>query len=182
MTAPARPLVLCLVGTDHHPFDRVVGWCDEIARERPDVRVLVQHGATAAPRVADGVPYLGKDELTGHLASAHVAICHGGPGLISDVRQAGLLPLVVARDPARGEHVDGHQQRFVARFAETGAVRSLDDLAELRGCVDELLAQPRGAGLDASAERERVDASVQRFGELVEELMLRRRGRRADAR
>jgi UDP-N-acetylglucosamine transferase subunit ALG13 len=163
-----RPVVLCLVGTDHHPFDRVVGWCDEIARDRPDVQVLVQHGSTAAPRVAEGVAFLGKEELTAQLAAAHVAICHGGPGLISDVRDAGLLPLVVARDPVRGEHVDGHQQRFVARFAQTGAIQALDDLTSLRGHVDELLALPRGAGRNTSAERERVDAAVQRFGDLVE--------------
>ncbi len=175
MSAQDRPLVLCLVGTDHHPFDRVVGWCDEIAREHPDVRVLVQHGATQAPRVADGVPFLGKDELTAHLAQAQVAICHGGPGLISDVRDAGLLPLVVARDPARGEHVDGHQQRFVARFARTGAIHAVDDLAGLRAQVTDLLAQPRGAGLDGAAERRRVDATVHRFGELVEALLAHRR-------
>jgi UDP-N-acetylglucosamine transferase subunit ALG13 len=171
-------LVLCLVGTDHHPFDRVVGWCDEIARERPGVRVLVQHGSTAAPRDAEGVAFLGKDELTALLAEAHVAICHGGPGLISDVRDAGLLPLVVARDPAYGEHVDGHQQRFVARFAQTGAICAFEDLASLRRRVDELVALPRGAGLDVSAERERVDATVQRFGDLVEGLLASARGPR----
>lgn len=170
----ARPLVLCLLGTDHHPFDRLVRWCDDVASSRPGVRVLVQHGATRPPATAGAVAYLGKDELAHELAAAHLAICHGGPGLISDVRAAGLLPLVVARDPSRGEHVDGHQQRFVARFATTGSIRPVDDLPTLRREIELLLHEPRGQGLDASADRQRVLDTVRRFETVVEGLLARR--------
>jgi UDP-N-acetylglucosamine transferase subunit ALG13 len=166
-----QPLVVCLLGTDHHRFDRLVGWCDALATAHPDVDVLVQHGATAAPRVAQGSAFLGKQELADALARAHVAICHGGPGLISDVRAAGLLPLVVARDPELGEHVDGHQQRFVRRFATTGAIVAVDQEDELAERVAKQLAGPRGEGLDPDADSERVRTSVARFGRLVDELL-----------
>jgi UDP-N-acetylglucosamine transferase subunit ALG13 len=170
----SRPVVVCLLGTDHHPFDRLVAWCDELAALRPGLDVMVQHGGTAPPRVAVGRDFLDKQALTETLGRAHVAICHGGPGLISDVRSAGLLPLVVARDPGRGEHVDGHQMRFVARIAASGIVRSVDSAGELVDAVDELIASARGSGIDASEDRARIAASVTRFADAVEPL---RRGR-----
>ena len=170
----SRPLVLCLVGTDHHPFTRIVSWCDGLATAYPDIEVLVQHGSTAGPSVASGRDFLDKPSLTDALQRAHVAICHGGPGLISDVRAAGLHPLVVARDPSLGEHVDGHQMRFVERVASRGIVRSIASYDELADNVTAMLATSRGSGMDAAEDHARVAASVARFASLVEPL---RRGR-----
>ena len=65
-----RPLVLVLLGTDHHPFDRLVAWSDEVADLRPDLRILVQHGASRAPRAAEGRAYLSHRELTELVATA----------------------------------------------------------------------------------------------------------------
>lgn len=165
-----KPLVVCLVGTDHHPFDRLVSWCDELATARPDIDVLVQHGSTAGPSVARGEAFLDKQTLGDSLSRAHVAICHGGPGLISDLRGAGLMPLVVARNPELGEHVDGHQMRFVARVAASGIVQSIESSEQLLAAVDGQLASARGSGLDASGDAARVAASVQRFAAMVEPL------------
>ena len=132
----SRPVVVCLVGTDHHRFDRVIGWCDHLAVDRPDIEIVVQHGLSPAPTHAAGRDFFDKDELLDVLQRAHVAITHGGPGLISEVRSAGLLPLVVPRDPARGEHVDGHQQRFVARMDKSGLVEEVTSAGgpRRRGC------------------------------------------------
>jgi UDP-N-acetylglucosamine transferase subunit ALG13 len=168
------PLVLCLLGTDHHPFARLVSWCDELAAAYPEVEVLVQHGSTDAPTKAAGKDFFDKQALTDALDRAHVAICHGGPGLIGDVRAAGLHPLVVARDPSRGEHVDGHQMRFVARIAASGIVTSVGSYDELADNVATMLATARGTGMDAADDRARVAASVARFANVVEPL---RRGR-----
>ena len=169
------PLVLCVLGTDHHHFTRLVSWCDELARRRPDVDVLVQHGASAPPRTARGVAFLGKGELESTLREAHVAICHGGPGSISDVRSAGLLPLVVPRDPRLDEHVDGHQQRFVRRFSSTGAIVEVHDRDQLIEHVETALSEPRGAGRDTGEEDDQIRASVDRFAQLVDDLVARAR-------
>jgi UDP-N-acetylglucosamine transferase subunit ALG13 len=163
-----QPLILCLVGTDHHPFTRLVSWCDDLATAHPETEVLVQHGSTASPSVAHGAAFLDKQALTDALQRAHVAICHGGPGLISDVRAAGLRPLVVARDPSLGEHVDGHQMRFVARVAASDIVRSIATYDELAQSVAAMLATRRGSGMDATGDHARVAASVARFASLVE--------------
>lgn len=170
--------VLCLLGTDHHAFDRLVSWCDTLADTLPEAEILVQHGATGAPAVARGIPYLDKGELAEQLSRAQVAICHGGPGCITDVQTAGLVPLVVPRDPRRGEHVDGHQQRFVSRFATTGAIMEVSSQEQLVGLVRTALAAARGAGVDPDVGRTRVGASVERFAQLVEPLMTERPVRR----
>jgi UDP-N-acetylglucosamine transferase subunit ALG13 len=165
-----KQLLLCLLGTDHHLFGRLVGWCDALASRRPDIDVLVQHGYSQGPAVADGVSFLDKQALTETLARAHVAITHGGPGLISDVRNAGLAPLVVARDPGLGEHVDGHQQRFVARVAASGIVRALSSQEELIDEVEKQLSQARGSSVDRAEDEQRVATAVARFAALVEPL------------
>lgn len=109
--------LLVLVGTDHHPFERLREWADSWQESHPDDEVVLQHGFTAAPLSARGVEMLAPADLEELLATVDVAITHGGPGTISTVRAAGLLPIVVPRDPALGEHVDDHQQRF-ATWAE----------------------------------------------------------------
>jgi len=162
-----RRLVICLVGTDHHPFDRLIGWCDDWAAAHPEVEVVVQHGWTKAPTVAAGREFLGKDELDELLRRAHAAITHGGPGLISDVRNAGLLPIVVPRDADRGEHVDGHQQRFVARMDRSGLVEQVAEPGSFGAAIDARLGSDRG-GVDLAADQDRVAASVARFAALVD--------------
>ena len=133
-------LVVVLLGTDHHPFERLVSWADVVARLRPDVRFVVQHGATRAPLHAEGHGYLPHRHLQELIGEASVVVCHGGPGTIMDARGAGHVPVCVPRDPARGEHVDGHQLRFAALAARAGVVRTVDGVDQFRAALDALLA------------------------------------------
>lgn len=135
-------LVLALVGTDHHPFDRLVDWADEVAVREPALHVLVQYGASRAPAVAEGVDFLRHDRLVELLHRASAVICHGGPGTIIDARDAGHVPLCVPRDPARGEHVDGHQQRFVALVGGAGTVQEVATTEQLRSGIARALGAP----------------------------------------
>lgn len=134
-----RTTVAALVGTDHHPFERLVDWMDASALRHPDVRFVVQHGTTRRPRVAEGQDFLRHDELCRLLADASVVVCHGGPGLIIEAREAGHVPLCLPRDPDHGEHVDGHQQRFAAFLGSVGAVRNLRTRAEFDRELDHAL-------------------------------------------
>lgn len=110
-------LIVALLGTDHHPFDRLVDWMDVVATEQPDRHVVVQYGHSAAPTLAEGRPFFTHDELVDLVREADVVVCHGGPGTIMDARGEGHVPVCVPRDPQRGEHIDGHQMRF-AELAE----------------------------------------------------------------
>jgi UDP-N-acetylglucosamine transferase subunit ALG13 len=130
-------LVLALAGTDHHPFDRLVRWVDDAATRHGDVRFVVQHGTSAPPRVAEGHAFLGHDLMLDLMQQATLVVCHGGPGTIMDAREAGHVPLCVPRDPALGEHVDGHQQRFAAIVGQVGIIRLVPTVEALCAEVDQ---------------------------------------------
>ena len=127
MSATNSGLVLVVVGTDHHPFDRVVGWADEWAASHPDVRVLVQYGTSRPPTTAEGHDLLPVGDLTALMSEATAVVCHGGPGTIMGAREAGHVPIVVPRRSDLGEHVDDHQVRFATRVAAAGQVHLATD-------------------------------------------------------
>lgn len=141
--------VFAAIGTDHHPFDRMVAWLDRFAEAHPDLSVMVQHGSTRGPSIADGVDFLGYAELLALLGGARVVVCHGGPATVMDARGAGHVPLCLPRDPALGEHVDGHQVRFARHAASEGLVQHVTSYEELEAGVLTLLAEARG---DSAAE------------------------------
>jgi UDP-N-acetylglucosamine transferase subunit ALG13 len=167
------PLVLVVVGTDHHPFDRLVGWADQWAENHPDARVVVQYGTSRPPSVAEGFDVLPVDRLGRLFREATVAICHGGPGTIMGAREAGLKPLVVARRHDLGEHVDDHQSRFATRMGTAGTIYLVDD----QGTFNELLDQAIGGGEGFRFDLEGEDPaaqSVARFASLVDRLLASR--------
>ena len=167
--APA-PLVFLTVGTDHHPFDRLVRWVDTWAAGR-EVRVVAQFGTAAAPHNADGASMLRSDELGRLMGRAAAVVCHGGPGTIAAARDAGTIPIVVPRRPDLGEHVDDHQLRFVARLADAGAVHAPATEAELRELLDRALEDPTAFTRDDDDDAAAAEASVRRFGGLVDDLL-----------
>jgi len=148
--SPATPLVLVVVGTDHHPFGRLVTWMDRWARDHPDARCFVQHGTASAPRVCEGTDFLAHPELRSLMAEARAVVSHGGPGTIMEMRASGHLPVVVPRDPDLGEHVDAHQQRFARVVAGRGLVRLVETESDLGQALDEALSNGRAAR-DAAA-------------------------------
>ncbi|WP_242677469.1 glycosyltransferase [Streptomonospora litoralis] len=154
-------MVLVAVGTDHHAFPRLIDWADHYARARPDVRVLIQHGASVAPDTAEGVAYFDRGGLGAAMWEAAAVVTHGGPATIAEARDRGHLPITVARDPELIEHVDDHQLRFVARLDDAGLVRSCSSYQQFCATVDKALAQPAdfrlgepaGGGTAAAAHR-----------------------------
>jgi len=161
------PLVVAVVGTDHHPFDRLVRMVDDWALGAA-ARVVIQHGTARPPRTAQARTLLEVDELDRLLGRASAVVCHGGPGTIAAVRRAGRMPIVIARDPALGEHVDDHQQRFVPRMVDKGMVLAPADAAELHALLDSALVDPAAFRVqDGSTEH----PAVARFAALVDGLV-----------
>jgi UDP-N-acetylglucosamine transferase subunit ALG13 len=173
--APAPLRLLVVVGTDHHPFDRVISWVDGwLARQGGSVSAVVQHGSSAAPRLAAGHAMLGHTDLQAFIRTAEVIVTHGGPATITEVRRRGLRPIVVPRDPALGEHVDGHQQRFARRMGAAGLVQLCEDRESLELALDAVRADPAlvqlAAGPQAHAGDPAVAATVARIGRIVDDL------------
>jgi UDP-N-acetylglucosamine transferase subunit ALG13 len=138
------PLVVMVLGTDVHRFDRAVEWLDRWLADQPlpAPRCVVQYGTAAAPRLAEGHEFLEHAELQRLMATATVVVSHGGPATITEARRTGHVPVVVPRDPGRGEHVDDHQQRFTRRLTSAGMVRGCETEDALRAELDRALAEP----------------------------------------
>jgi UDP-N-acetylglucosamine transferase subunit ALG13 len=184
MTAvDALPLVFVTVGTDHHPFDRVIRWVDSWLETEGDgrVRCFMQNGTSAAPVHADSRLYLQYDEMQHYMSEAAAVVCHGGPGTIMSCRRLGKKPVVVPRRHDLGEHVDQHQVLFVARMAEHGQVEAASDEMAFRSILERTL--ERGSVVEDMIDDETA-ASVARFEALVDGLVAdsRRKGRAREPR
>ncbi len=173
--------VLVIVGTDHHPFDRLITWVNEWLEQHPEQAsdFFVQWGSAAVQPVCAGAQILTTEQLSALVNEARVVICHGGGGSISDAWARGQAPIVVPRLPRLGEHVDDHQVHFSAKLAELGHIRLAQTRAAFASFLDEATADPQ-----VGARRARIgspdadiDATIARFGALVDELVSRPRRR-----
>ncbi|MEJ5946312.1 glycosyltransferase [Pseudokineococcus basanitobsidens] len=169
----AAPVVLVLLGTDHHPFRRLVEWSDAWGAEHGGARVVVQHGRTTGPERVEGRPLVPHAELQDLLQAATVVVSHGGPATIMEARRAGRTPVVVPRDPTRGEHVDSHQQLFSRRMAREGTVLLCEDVDDLGALVDHLLAHPGEGVADADGDVERSAMTARRIRAVLEDVVAR---------
>lgn len=169
MHGRTTPLVFVTVGTDHHPFDRLIRWVDRWAPRAPEVRFMVQYGTATPPTHAEGTPFVGPDEFASALDTAAAVVCSGGPGAIMETRAAGLRPIVVPRRAGLGEHVDDHQRRFADFMARRDLVTVADDESSLDNALDALAADPDAYRIDRLAA---APPGVARIGALIDDLVL----------
>lgn len=109
-------MILITVGTHEQPFDRLVEVGEALATTTGE-RVVVQGGpSTVATPSCERVVWMSPDALMETIAQARLVVLHGGPSTLAEVVDAGVLPVVLPRDPARGEHVDAHQLRTAAQL------------------------------------------------------------------
>jgi UDP-N-acetylglucosamine transferase subunit ALG13 len=169
------PLVLVLVGTDFHPFDRLVDWAEDwLEPRRAMARLLVQHGTSAAPQVAEGRSYLDYADVQDAMSAATVVVSHGGPATLMQARAHGHLPICVPRDPALGEHVDEHQLRFARHLAAAGLVTLAESRSQFDAAVESTLIRVLTEGLplprQRSGEAAQPPDAVARIAELITDL------------
>jgi UDP-N-acetylglucosamine transferase subunit ALG13 len=170
-------VILVVVGTDVHPFDRVVQWTDAwLARQDPVPAAVVQYGFSASPSVASGDSLIPHERLQVLMQAAAVVVTHGGPATIMEVRRHGRRPVVVPRDPGRGEHVDGHQLLFSDRLDALGLITRCATFDEFCRALDAAAADPATFLLgDGGAEQAVADearrAAVGRVGRILDELI-----------
>ena len=165
-----KPLLFATVGTDHHPFDRLMAWLDSwLDARRPHVRCLVQRGTSTEPRHAESIDYLGYDPMQDALRQASGVVCHGGPGTIMLAVAAGQRPIVVPRTRRLGEHVDDHQIAFGRRMASQGVIALAESEDRFRELLEETLERPPRVAAPAASSA--VAETVARFEELVTRLV-----------
>jgi UDP-N-acetylglucosamine transferase subunit ALG13 len=177
-TVNDAPLVFVTVGTDDHPFDRLIAWIDvwrrtEIGRS---ARVVIQYGVSRPPLDAEAramMPYADVREL---MERASAVVTHGGGGRILMAHEAGIVPLVVARRAEDLEADDETQVQLTSKLDAAGGCIAIATETELIRALDAAVTGRRrlrtvqvtsGAGVS------------ERFGRLVDALFV---GEGADGR
>lgn len=165
-------LIVISVGTDHHPFARLVEWSCAWADRNPAYRVVVQRGTVDAPTGVESHDLIPHDELRRLFASSLAVVSHGGPSTVMDARMAGRIPIVVARNPELGEHVDDHQMRFADHLARHGLARCAKDKSTFMSLLDEAIAHP--ARFIVPRQETQAASGVVRLGEVLDDLLTTR--------
>ncbi|MDQ3891184.1 MAG: glycosyl transferase family 28 [Actinomycetota bacterium] len=183
MSAAARQLgtvVFAAVGTDHHPFDRLVAWLDRwLALTGADAHsCFVQAGTSRPPERARSRAYLRHDEMEEAVRGATAVVTHAGPGTIMLCRYLGKTPIVVPRLQRLGEHVDDHQVLFARRLAAAGEIEIAETRTQFFALLDEAV---NGGGGGRSERDPDVGEAVRQFEELVGGLLGGKRRDRAQA-
>lgn len=165
-----RPLMFVTVGSDHHRFDRLIGWVDRWLGDHPDaVTCVMQVGTADPPTNGVAVDFLPHDLLERVLAECSMAVVQGGPMSIVESRRAGRRPIVVPRIARLHEVVDDHQVTFCHKLAAQDAIDLATSEDELRLALDRGLAEPGRLDVVADAHAEqRVAEAVRRFGEVAD--------------
>jgi UDP-N-acetylglucosamine transferase subunit ALG13 len=187
---PGLPRLFVTIGTDHHPFTRVVSWVERWLADGGDQRVdaVIQHGATMVTPGPGKVRQLDYPDLLAALRGASIVITHAGATAM-EARSAGHVPIIVPRRPEFGEHVDGHQLRFGRWLEAKGFAVICETEDELRDALDRAIAAsarqdagytgapvaedgpaPVGDGTTFPADDEPAPG-VRRVGELVDALL-----------
>jgi UDP-N-acetylglucosamine transferase subunit ALG13 len=164
------PRVVVFLGTDHHPFTRLVEWVDRWAGAHRDIPCFIQHGPAPPPRHASGSAYVGVDELRSTVATADVIVGHAGPGTIIDALEAGRVPVVLPRLARFGEVVDDHQVAFGRLMHQRGRAVCVEDEHALGRAIEEALSNP-GAVAPPSPHEAR--ATITLVGDLIDGLLAR---------
>ena len=164
-------LVFVTVGTDHHPFARLMEWIATWAH-REQAQIVVQHGTTSPPAGVEGHEFLDPPHMESLLASAAAVVCAGGPGTIMDARRLGRRPIVVARRGDLGEHVDNHQVAFSHFLAAEEIVAEALTADDLHRALDAVVVDPT---LYQIACVESAPVGIAHVGELIDELVWNQR-------
>ncbi len=179
-----RHEIVASVGTDHHPFDRLVQWMDEWLSSRNDgpngveYLVTVQYGSSQPPRQARGSALLANQELRAAMAGASAIVTHGGPATIRDARAAGRRPFVVPRDPRFGEHVDDHQMRFTRLLAEQGDIVLCLERDQLFEALNRAVTDGAWSLVDSRYQQTETDAAIARVAGILDDVLASSRARR----
>jgi UDP-N-acetylglucosamine transferase subunit ALG13 len=162
--------VFATVGTDHHPFDRFISWIDTWHGQTSasTCEVFVQRGTCSQTPNVPSAQWLDPQDLATRMQRADAIVCHGGPSTIMEARHAGIVPIVIPRDPALGEHVDEHQLRFAKFMESKGAIVCARTPAELATHLDRI----------AGGHADRVTAgtteeTLSRISEVIDDVMSR---------
>lgn len=118
-------MIVYTLGTIFYPFDRAIGWLQELLEKEIIVEpVLLQHGSTSAANLSHplltSVASLTRDEMYEALKQASLVISHAGQGSTRALTKMGVCFVLLPRLRCYGEHVDDHQLLFARAVEKFG--------------------------------------------------------------
>lgn len=159
--------IFVTVGTDHHPFGRLITWLDSWMADHPDVTLVVQHGHSPASTTGTNYAMMGLEELTAEYEAADLVVAQVGPGTIVDANKVGLRPIMVPRDPDLGEVVDDHQFVFGALMEKQGRCAIVTDEDSLRIALNLAVADPSALRLTTAIDTSSASEAVSNLAQQI---------------
>ncbi|MGI9577131.1 MAG: hypothetical protein ACR2OH_02920 [Microthrixaceae bacterium] len=164
----SQPLrVFVSAGTDHHRFDRLMGWVERWARANPNQTVVVQHGASKAPAGCMHHDLLSAEEMAEEISAADVVVVSAGPGAVMAARSGGRKPIAAPR--RKGEAVDDHQLAFASLMDQRQLAFEATDFRMLAALLDRAAIDPGAFACEPQAEEP--PEAARTFGNLVDQLV-----------
>ena len=155
--APPRRVVVTL-GSVEQSFRRLLDHLVPLLPAAAEVLWQTGHTPTAGLPIT-ATPFLPAAELAAAMAAADVVVAHAGCGSALTALDAGKLPILVPRDAARGELVDGHQIELARWLAGRGLALhrtperlTMPDLEHAAACRIERTTTPPTFALAPSAQ------------------------------
>lgn len=139
------------VGNAHQAFTRLLSAvCDHIhSLPKP---VIVQHGHTPFRDArCEAKPFLEMSVFDSLISRSQLVILHAGGGGILQALKSCKVPVIAARRPEFGEHIDDHQVTWSRGLAATHRVVLLDPFEDLSAAA--VRAMEMQAGVKASFVR-----------------------------
>lgn len=168
----AERVVLVSVGTSEHSFDRLICAVAQWTAQHPELRLVLQHGYSPAVPGAENHRFLPRADLIRVMELAAIVVTQVGPGTVFDANGMGRVPIAMPRDPARHEHVDGHQQAFASVLAARGAATVVHEVTDLVAALDTARQDPDSTRMPARVSP--APQTAARLGARLEQLRAER--------
>jgi len=160
-------LIIVSVGTDHHPFNRLIDWVDSWESEQ-DVKFVIQRGTSKESTKWKSDSLIAHNEILEMFAMSQVVVSHGGPSTVMDIRKSGKMPIVVPRNPEFGEHVDNHQMLFAEHMMKSDIAKVANSKDELFELIGQAISNPNDFVI---SKQEGFLPGVLKFGEVLDGLL-----------
>lgn len=115
-------MIFVTVGTHEQQFNRLIKEVDNLVKKKYITeKVFIQIGySDYIPQNCEYTQFLKYDEMSKFIKEARIVITHGGPASFLSVLEINKTPIIVPRKEEYGEHVNNHQQEFVAKLNKFG--------------------------------------------------------------
>lgn len=162
-------MIFVTVGTHEQPFNRLVEYMDQWAKEHEEPVVIQAGYSTYEPKYCEWSKMYSYEKMQELVDEARIVITHGGPSSVFMPLKAGKIPIVVPRKAEYNEHVNNHQVTYCKEMEKRQrnilVVEEIGNLGEILVNYEEMV---KGLKNDLTSNNEKFCAE---FRKIVDELM-----------